>query len=258
MTRRNEDVNPGVVQRDQNPDNLLRDENGNAIPGTGPLLFVRMPWSNQGATEVQGIDFDAAYRSNLGEWGAFSTKLTSTYLHKYTLAEKAGMVEHNLAGHNAGIVDWNLSSGIYLPRWKSSLTASLTKGAHAFSASINYVGPVSLKRKYDGDETYAQSFCHYGKITGDEPNRAALNPNYEAWFPKCQVNSWTRLGLGYAYTGFKNLNLQFNIQNVLDTPAPYDPAYGSNTSTGAPLAGYNEGLHNAYGRYFSVVAKYVF
>jgi len=255
---RHEDENPSVVQRDQNPANLLRDANGNAIPGTGPLLFIRLPWTNQGATEVQGVDFDAAYRRNLGEWGALSVKLNSSYLHKYTLAQLTGDPEHNLAGYNAGIVDWNLSSGIALPRWKSNLSASLTKGVHAFSANLNFVGEVSLVRKYDKNETYAQSFCHYGKITGSEPNRAPGNPNYEQYFPGCDIDSWLTLGVGYTYTGIKNLSVNFNIQNVLDTPAPYDPAAGTSSTTGAPLAGYNEGLHNPYGRYFSIQARYSF
>lgn len=255
---RDEDANPGVIQRDQNPLTLLRDANGNAIPGTGPLLFVRLPWSNQGATEVQGVDFDAAFRHNMGEWGSFSAKMTSSYLYKYTIAQESGDVEHNLAGSNAGLADWNLSSGIDLPRWKNSFTASLSRGAHAFSASINYTGSVSMLRKYDKDTTYAKPFCHFGMRQGDEPNRAAGNPFYEASYPKCKVNSWTRFGVGYTYTGIENLTLSLNIQNLFDTPAPYDPNFGASTTTGAPLAGYNEGLHNPYGRYFSVVAKYVF
>ena len=255
---RHEDTNPELVQRDQNPLNLLKDTNGNPIPGTGPLLFVRLPWTNQGATEVQGVDFDAAYRRNLGEWGAFSAKLTSSYLHKYTLAQNPGDVEHNLAGYNAGLVDWNLSSGIYLPRWKSNLSMSLAKGSHAFNVNFNFVGEVSLMRKYDKDETYATPFCHYGAATGPGQNRAAGNPNYERHFPGCEIDSWLRMGVGYTYTGIKNLSLNINIQNVLDTPAPYDPAVGASTTTGAPLAGYNASLHNPYGRYFSVLAKYAF
>jgi iron complex outermembrane receptor protein len=40
---------------------------------------------------------------------------------------------------------------------------------------------------------------------------------------------------------------------LLDTKAPYDPNYA--TATGV---GYNANLHNAYGRYFSVSARYTF
>ncbi len=255
---KNEDSNPGVVQRDTNPVNLLIGADGKAIPGTGPLLLVRLPWTNQGATEVRGVDFDAAFRKNLGEWGSFSAKLNTSYLDSYRFSENPGDIEHELAGHNAGIVDWSLSNSIDLPRWKTSLSGSWSLGSHAFNASVNYIGRVSLERKYDGAETYEKPFCHYGTRKDPEPNRAALNPNYEGTFPECAVNSWTRLGVGYTYTGFKNLSLNVNIQNVLDTKAPYDPAYGTSTSTGAPLAGYNEGLHNPYGRYFQVTARYAF
>jgi len=255
---KNEDKLPQNVVRDPNPVNWVRDANGNPIPNTGPLLMVREPWINQGAVEVSGVDIDVAFRKNLGAWGNFSAKLTSSYLASYTLAQNPGDVEHNLAGYNAGLVDWNLSSGIDLPRWKSTLTASLTQGAHTFSANVNYVGPVSLLRLYNADTVYPQPFCHYGtrQPTDAEPNRNTASPLYESYFPSCSVHSWTRLGVGYTYTGIKNLALTFNIQNLLDTPAPYDPRYGTNA--GAPLAGYNEGLHNQYGRYFSVSAKYTF
>ena len=253
-----EDQVPGNVLRDPNPANWVRDAAGNPVPNTGPLLMVKLPWTNQGAVEVQGVDFDVAYRKNLGEFGSLSTKLNSSYTHSYTLAQNAGDVEHNLAGYNAGIADWNLSSGIDIPRWKTSLSASLTRGDHAFNANLNYVGKVSLQRLYNGDTTYAQPFCHYGtrKATDAEPNRNVTTPLYEAYFPKCAINSWTRVGVGYTYGGIKNLSVNFNIQNLFDTKAPYDPAAAA--TSGAPLAGYNEGLHNPYGRYFSLSAKYTF
>lgn len=256
---KNEDKHPENVLRDPNPVNWVRDANGNPIPNTGPLLMVREPWTNQGAVEVAGVDIDVAFRKNLGAWGNFSSKLTSSYTDSYTLAQHDGDVEHNLVGHNAGIVDWNLSSGLEIPRWKTNLTLSLTRGVHSFSANLNYIGPVSLLRKYNADTVYAQPFCHYGtrKPTDAEQNRNTSSPLYEDYFPECSVNSWTRIGVGYTYTGFKNLSLTLNIQNLFDTKAPYDPAYGTNTSA-TPLAGYNEGLHNPYGRYFTVSAKYTF
>jgi iron complex outermembrane receptor protein len=89
-------------------------------------------------------------------------------------------------------------------------------------------------------------------------NRASGNPLYEQYFPDCAGKEWVTVGAGYTYTGFKNLALTLNVQNLFDTPAPYDPRFGTNSSTGAPLAGYNAGLHNQYGRYFTVSAKYAF
>ncbi|MGZ8341530.1 MAG: TonB-dependent receptor plug domain-containing protein [Telluria sp.] len=255
---KNEDRFPDNVIRDPNPANWVRDANGNPVPNTGPLLMVKLPWTNQGAVEVSGVDIDVAYRKNMGAWGNLSTKLTSSYMDSYTLAQHEGDIEHNLVGYSAGLVDWNLSSGIDLPRWKTTLSTSWSRGVHAFSANLNYTGPVSLLRKYNADTVYAQPFCHYGtrKSTDAEQNRNTATPLYEGYFPECSVNSWTRIGVGYTYTGFKNLSLSLNVQNLFDTKAPFDPRYGA--SSGAPLAGYNEGLHNPYGRYFTATAKYTF
>lgn len=255
---RNEDNNPGLIVRDQNPANLLRDANGNPIPGTGPLLAVREPWINQGAMETRGVDIDVAFRKNMGSMGNFSAKLTSTYTHGYYLAQEKGDPEHNIAGYNAGLVDWNLSSGLDVPRWKTNISASLTRGAHSFSANLNYTGQVSLRRKFDKDITYKMPFCHYAPVvnsttTANFPSASGSVPGYLAAFPDCAVKEWVRVGVGYTYTGIKNLALTVNIQNLFDEAAPYDPRYGAIGGTG-----YNAGLHNPYGRYFSVSAKYNF
>jgi iron complex outermembrane receptor protein len=176
---------------------------------------------------------------NLGAFGNFSAKMTSSYMQSYTLRQSPGAPEYNLTGYNAGIVDWALSSSLDLPRWKSSLLASLTRGDHQFSMNVNYVGPVSMLRKYDGDNVFAQPFCHYGaaKAIDAEKNRAANQQAYETYFPDCSIKEWVTIGAGYTYTGFKNLTLTFNVQNLFDTPAPYAPGSAVNTSTAAPLAG---------------------
>lgn len=256
---KNEDRNPGNVIRDPNPVNWVTDANGKVIPNSGPLLMVKEPWINQGASEVRGIDLEVRHRKNLGDWGTFNTKVSSTYMSHYSIAAHDGDIEHNLAGSSAGITDWAISSSLDLPRWKSNLTATWSRGDHALTATVNYIGPVSLLRRYDGTDTFAQPFCHYGtpKPTDAEPDRDATVPLYEAYFPDCAVNSWTTVGLGYTYTGFKNLSLSFNIQNLLDTKAPYDPRYGVSTAA-SPLQGYNEGLHNNQGRYFTFSASYTF
>ena len=82
---RDEDSNPALVVRDQNPVNFVTDAAGNPIPGTGPLLMVREPWLNRGSVEVRGVDIDVAWRRRLGDWGTFSAKLTSAYMHSYTM-----------------------------------------------------------------------------------------------------------------------------------------------------------------------------
>lgn len=256
---KNEDKNPGNVVRDQNPANWVTDANGKPIPNTGPLLMVKEPWLNQGATEVSGIDLDASITNNLGAWGSLITKFSGTYTNSYKIAQNAGDIEHNVVGADPGLLDWNLSNNTRVPRFKGNISASWKFGDHVISPSINYVGPISLLRQYNAETTYAQPFCHYGtrKPTDAEPNRDTTVPLYEAYFPKCQVNSWTTVNLSYTYNGIKNLSINANVRNLFDTKAPYYPGAGTN-SAGTPLSGYLEGLHNNYGRIFTLSATYKF
>ncbi len=250
---KNEDKNPGNVVRDTNPVNFVRDANGNPIPGTGPLLLVKRPWTNQGATEVSGIDLELRHRKSLGQWGSLSTRMSTTYMRDYRLAEVPGNSEFNVVGARAGIWDWQLNSGIDNPKWKTSISTAWTYGVHRVNASMNYVGKISLLRFRDAETVYPEPFCYYGAPDARYPDRNTSAPLYGQYFPECSVNSWTTFGLGYTYTGVKNLSVTMNIRNLLDTKAPYDPAYG-----GVSGIGYNTDLHNGYGRYFTLSASYKF
>jgi len=247
---KNEDANPSNVTRSTTSE--LLDGNGNPIAGTGQLLMVATPWQNQGKTELAGVDIEARYRMKLGEWGSLSHTLRSTYTGTYKLQEKDGAATHNLAGSYPYYSDWALSTGTAMPRWKSTWTTNWTRGDHNASLSVNYVGPVSLLRRYDGDTTYAQPFCAFGtkKDSDAAPDRNTSIPLYEQYYPKCSVKEWVTVGLGYTYTGFKHWTLTGNIQNLFDTKAPYDPLYTA--------SGFNEDLHNPYGRYFNFSARYTF
>lgn len=249
---KNEDAFPQLITRDQSPASQLVGPNGQPIPGTGSLLMVATPWQNQGKTELSGVDIEARLRNKLGEWGSLSSTLRSTYVDEYKIQEKEGDFMHNLAGTYPYYSDWHISTGDPMPRWKTSMSSTWTRADHALNLSVNYVGPVSLLRRYDNATTYAAPFCAFGtkQPTDAAPNRNTSNPLYENYYPKCGVKEWVTVGLGYTYSGFKNWQLRLNVQNLFDKPAPYDPLYGA--------TGYSESLHNPYGRYFNLSARYVF
>jgi iron complex outermembrane receptor protein len=247
---KNEDRFPGNVTRSTT--GLLVDASGKPIPGTGQLLMVATPWQNQGMTEEGGFDIEARYRLKLGTYGTVTNTLRSTYVQTYKIQQFAGDPVNNVAGSYPNYNDWLLSAGTAMPRWKSTWTSNWNQGDHNVTVSVNYVGPVSLLRVYDGDTKYAQPFCAFGtsKSTDAAPDRDTSNPLYEAYYPKCGVKEWVTVGLGYTYTGFKHWTLTGNIQNLFDNKAPYDPL----TTT----SGFNEDLHNPYGRYFNFSARYTF
>jgi iron complex outermembrane receptor protein len=82
------------------------------------------------------------------------------------------------------------------------------------------------------------------------PDRNTSIPLYEDYYPKCGVKEWVTFGLGYTYTGFKNWTM--NAEHP--EPVRHQGAVRSDYTA----AGYNETLHNPYGRYFNLSARYTF
>ncbi|CAN5743612.1 TonB-dependent receptor [soil metagenome] len=238
-----------AILRDTNPANQLA-----GIPNSGPLLGVRTPWVNQGSTEVSGIDLEIKLRNSLGAMGDLSSSLRATYNLSYKRAEEPGQAEANVVGANGGLSNWATSSGD-IPRVKATLSTSWTKEAHNVTAGINYVSPISQLRRSDNDVTYPAPYCHYG--SGQPATAYSLGgvPKYTSYYPDCAVSSWTTVDVGYSYSGIKNLTIGLKIANVFDSKAPYQP--GKNTDT-VIINGYNAGLHNNYGRYFTLSANYRF
>jgi len=256
---------PGSLVRDTNPALLL-----NGQPGTGPLLTVATPWSNQGSTMVSGIDFEAKTVTKIMDGAAkWTNSLNGTYTTKYERIERPGYPANNLVGTRGGLWDWATSAGD-IPRTKFRFTSALETGPHTLIGGVNYVSGISFIRKEEGQpdgtmKTYSGRTCHYGNVTdpadlalglasrvqvGQVPTATNGRDLYLNRYPGCAMSSWMTFDVGYTYTGFKDLTLSFNIQNFLNEQAPYDP--------GATYLGYNTGLHNPYGRYFTVSASYKF
>lgn len=253
---------PGAVTRDTNPALLL-----NGVAGTGPLLAVQTPWTNQGSTEVSGIDVEIKGTAPT-PFGKLTAALRGSYILRYSRQEDPSYPENNLVGTNGGLSDWATSAGD-IPRWKARLTASIETGAHLFSGAANHVSGVSFIRRTDGSTSppavYSGNTCHWGgtnfdavtgrTVLGAAPTATNGRDLYINRYPNCAVGAWTTFDAGYTYTGFKDLRLGLNIANVFDKKAPYYP--GSNTST-TVVQGYNASLHSNTGRYFTVSANYTF
>ncbi|MBB5370917.1 MULTISPECIES: TonB-dependent siderophore receptor [unclassified Janthinobacterium] len=240
---------PTSVVRDPNPANQLVDGKGNPIPNSGPIYQVNRSYVNQGSTEVKGVDFEVAFRKSLGDMGRLTANLNWSYLISFRRAERPGEVAANTAGSAGGISDWSTSVGDN-PKNRGNLSVNWTRGDHSLTTSVDFVGPVSLLRRSDNDVTYAEPYCQYG--TGQPSTAYQLGglPKFSNYISSCDVKSWTTTGVAYSYTGFKDLTLSFNVRNIFDVKAPYDPRY--------PTEGFNTQLHNGQGRYFRVSANYHF
>ena len=251
---------PGSLVRDTNPALLL---NGQA--GTGPLLTVATPWVNQGSTMVSGVDFEVKTSAKILEGAAtWSNSLNGTFTTHYERIEVPGYASNNLVGTRGGLADWATSAGD-IPRLKLRFTSTVETGDHSFMGALNYISGVSFIRRMDGSTDpatyYSGQTCHYGgpnpdnvpsrTIVGVAPTATNGRDLYINRYPDCAMSEWLTLDAGYTYRGFKNTTLSVNVQNLLDTRAPYDP--------GATVyLGYNSGMHNPYGRYWTVSASYSF
>jgi iron complex outermembrane receptor protein len=242
---------PGAVIRDTNVANLLTDANGNPIPGTGPIFQVGNAYINQGSTEVRGIDFQFAFRKNLGEYGKLSSQFDLNYVLAYKNAVRPGDREANVAGANGGLSDFAIAVGD-IPRVRAQFSLTWTKGNHDLTGTASFVDSVSLLRRTNNSEIYPVPYCHYGRGQPEDAFQIDDLPRFSDYTSDCEVRSWTTFGLNYRYSGFKNSTLNLNIQNIFDTAAPYDPR---STYTNR---GFNSDLHNGQGRTFRLTYAYKF
>jgi len=253
---------PGSLVRDTNPALLL---NGQA--GTGPLLTVATPWTNQGSTMSSGLDFEIRTTKMVMGSIKWTSTLNGTYMLKYTRIEVPGYAENNLVGTRGGVADWATSVG-EIPRLKFRWSHTLESGAHAVTGAMNFVSGITYFREMDGSykppRYYSGTACQYyiapnqvdGTLSGQStlgvpPTATNGRDLYINRYPSCSMSRWITLDAGYTYSGIKDLTLSLNIQNFMDKKAPYDPA-------ATTQLGYNTGLHNPYGRYFTVSAGYKF
>ncbi len=264
---------PGSIVRDTNPALLL---NGQA--GTGPLLTVATPWVNQGTTMTSGLDYEAKIATKIMDGQIkWTNHLSGTYVLRYQRIEHDGYASNNLVGTRGGLADWSTSAPD-VPRMKFRATSTFDTGNHSIMGAMNFVSGLTFFREMDGTNEpnavppvvpayYSGKTCHYGDLAGGDPTLSgrtkigaaptATNGRdyYMNRYPGCAMPRWVTFDIGYTYTGFKNLELGITVQNFTDEKAPYDPT----TSTGtASVQGYNGGMHNPYGRYFTVSASYRF
>ena len=157
-----------ALSRDTNPALLL-----NGVAGTGPLLAVSLPWTNQGSTEVSGIDYEfkgSFTRDDI----RFTPSLRGSYTLSYRRAEAPGYQTFNLVGTNGGISDFATSVGD-IPWSKLRASIGMERGDHQVTWAMNYVGGVHYRRENDS------SFDPCRAITAATPAiTAALPPRPSA------------------------------------------------------------------------------
>ena len=206
----NESRYPGLVVRDPK---LPSDP---AATPVGPISLLNLQLLNVALTDTKGVDLELNGRTNLGEFGRVRTKFSATYVTSYRSSPAAGETMVEYAGSSN------------FPRMRAGLSMDWNKGPWGVSGSTNYVGAFSA---VDSPEVEPCSWREQG---------------YGDTF--CRVASFTTVDLSLKYSGVKNLELGFQVQNAFDRKVPL---YLGNT----PGFSY---IHNPMGRYYQASASYRF
>lgn len=97
--------------------------------------MVRISESNISFLKTQGIDFDASYRTRVGNNGALGVRLYANYLDMFDTQLYAGQPVIHYAGAN--VVG---SNPVSYPHWRGSLAVDYTVGPFGINVSEQYVG----------------------------------------------------------------------------------------------------------------------
>lgn len=207
---RNPERFPGGIVRNPDPSTWMP-----GVPNSGPIDYVIRQFRNMAQTIVSGYDIDASARLLLPEdMGEVVLGLNSTTLTRRDSADMPGdPLQSDIGDEDT-------------PKTRASLSAKWSRGPWRVSTTLNHVEPMR-------NTTLSSSSCAMYTKGGD----ADL----------CGIAQWQTLDVGFGYSGFKNIRLSLNIDNITDKRAPYDAV---NTDT------FSNQFHSMRGRYFSFSAKY--
>lgn len=111
------------------------------ITRSSPTAFpdlIRIAPANIAFLDTRGIDFDASYRTSLGE-GMLGLRLYANYLERYRSQQYAGAPVLEYAGIS------NVSSNpTAFPHWRGTLTADYAIGDFGVTWNQQYIGPMKL------------------------------------------------------------------------------------------------------------------
>jgi len=225
----------------------------NTVPGAAQTLIY---WINDGGTmnkgfqTVEGVDFNASYDWDLGDFGAWNTGITGTYYLKQEGARiSGGLVSDTLYHVDLASVGGVAQNGVEsLPRFKYRARLGWSNGPFSVVGFMDYASHFFHSQTAPPNVNF-QCLAAGGTVGGG-PFPCALS-NYTNIEPAYYTFD---LSLGYdtgdqpANDYLKHVSLQLIVQNIMDRESPFE--YRVATGGGNPCAcDITKGL---YGRTFQV------
>jgi hypothetical protein len=203
------------------------------------ILFIADTGNrNIGWQSVNGIDFTASYDLDLGDWGAWNTGVTGTYvmdnksqggpgkkvisLYNTPLSQTSSATDNGGAMKYRARLGWSGDSGWsvtgfmnFIPHFNSDTLQLPPSCFQAGSPACNASGLAA----------FAQYTKQYSTLTNLVPGLYTFDLNIGYKTGETPTNDY-----------LKNLGFQLNIANILDKQAPY--AYQINPPGGAQAHAY--------------------
>ncbi|WP_417071429.1 TonB-dependent receptor [Niveibacterium terrae] len=192
---------------------------------TGALESIKLQFENISKTRTSGIDW-AVKGSQATPIGRLGWDLDAVYTLKYQ-------------EYSPSRGDWgdNLVGRYGYSRWVLGNTVSLKNGSFTNSIRYTWNSGYTLQRDYNDSSWTTEGCADYGLSQG-----------------QCRVGNYERFDYNVAYTGVKNLTINFNIRNIFDQRPPVDYRdYLENNSGIIPSS-----ISDVQGRVFKLSLDYRF
>lgn len=225
------------------------------VPPVAPIVYEATTYVNANSTHTDGLDLEVSWHRRIGAFGAFSSNLQVTWIHRYDTTIDG--VTYRLAGTHGPS---NASGDTGNPRTRVQWANTWERGALDVTATLHFVGPYGVTDPsaiaYTGapEATCADALSNSGGQAAVD-YASALESGQVPAALSCRVHAFTTVDLAVRYAATKHMGLQLSVLNLFNSGAPRDWAtYGG---SGAP---YNPALHlsGAIGRYFTAGASYEF
>lgn len=196
------------------------------VPGysVGNLSGMVTGYVNRGRTLVDGFDFDAQARFDLGAAGRMRLGLNATVMNRSIHNDDA---ESGWTDNYVGLYD--------TPEVVAVLNADWFYKQFTTSVFVNYVGSRQWRSLPDDDYFSAE-------------NCTERDGALSAWRCAEGIPSYTTTNLNFDWQATEKLKLGLNVQNVFGRQPYYDPN---------GWEGYNH-RHNVFGRIYSLSVTYKF
>jgi iron complex outermembrane recepter protein len=160
---------------------------GDGLPG--PIQAISAPFINGGKTEVSGIDIDARYDLNLGEYGKLTNRAFATWFRHFKSS----------AGEDEPLINYE---GYRIPMLRASLGTSWEYRAWTFGLTGNYT-----RSYYVSSDP--RTPCRTASLLGPQGI--------------CVVSGNATADASVSWRGIKNLTITGVARNIFDKRPPLDP-----------------------------------